>query len=1575
MNKEKIYETLLKLLGFQSEYLDNSGKTNKLNAKDIQTILEINGIDTDTEENLEKLIMDMELEQWQKIVPTVQLIKETAKPIIKINIPATKIHHTYEWVIEKENGSIDSGKFLASNLKTIGFRSFAGAEDYFQLEFNIPLNLEIGYHTLKIDNNCGGFSVMKLIVSPEKCYRPESIRKNEKIFGPKIDFYNIINTQSNHRIADTNDLKNLIKKLALYGADIVGIGPINQTSVDENNIYNPFLPSNRMFLNTLFLNTEEMLKFIEDKDLQVKFLSLEFQEKYNELEKAEITDYKAVFDIKFKKYNLLYQSFRELHLNNNTFKAELFALYIKQHGEKLEKLALFRALQDFFLAEDSKYINWHEWPIVYQNPDSEEVAQFKKNNSELVEFYQFLQWQADLQFGEAGKISYEKKLKVGIYSDLPLCIDENGAEMWISREYFSEQACMKIESDNDSETICCPVLLPKKLTETAYSYFSEIIRSNMLHSGAIKLLDFSCLLNSKWIIITDDNEKYIHVCYPIEDLLGIIALESQRNNCMVVIDMNFVSQENKNLLSAFEIYDEAQFELEKISDEIQLEKYFKNLKPQKNPELDILSLENLEDFSRIAKIPNSTYRLQFNKDFTFNDAKKLIPYLKRLGISHVYASPLLAPRKGSPHGYDVVNHNSINLEAGTYEEFNSFTDNLHDEGIGLILDTVPNHMGIGKENKWWMDVLENGQSSEYAHYFDIDWNPIKKELKGKVLLPVLGDHYGNILTSGQLIFKFNEETGKLSINYYEHEFPLNPSSYPTILEYRLEILKTRLGASNKDFLEYLSIVTAFKNLPSHTSTEYEKIEERNREKTIAFERLSELYKHNYVIKGFIEENLLEFKCSENNPISIERAHNLIEEQAYRLTFWRVSGDEINYRRFFDINDLAAVCVEKPDVFTNTHNFIFNLIENKKIDGLRLDHPDGLLEPVDFYKKLQFEISKKIGISFDTTESNLLCSEKLPFYIVAEKILAPFEKIPSSWAIHGTVGYEFLNSVNGLFVESKNETKFTDFYHKFIGKKIDFEEMVIECKKLIMNTTLTGELNVLSNYLNQISETYLFSRDYTLNSLKNALVEVISCFPVYRTYISKEKENSKCRDYIKWAIGLAKKRSVITDNSIFDFIEQILLLELETDTESEKYKDILKFALKFQQYTGPLMAKGFEDTCFYRYNRLISLNEVGGDPIKFAVSLDEFHQHNSNRMEAMPNSMLASSTHDTKRSEDVRARISLISEFPDEWRKNVKKWSVLNKNKKGNSYGSIDIDKNDEYLIYQCLIGIWPMKEINKETMPNLIDRIEAYILKAVREAKVHTSWVNINAEYEQTICNFIRKILNYSDKHPFWKTFLPFQKKIASLGYLNSISQCILKLSSPGVPDIYQGSEIFRFNLVDPDNRHPVDYSEIISVLEKIQPLLDFNSETGSNEIFNDILMPMESGALKLFFTTVTLNFRNKKANLFKHGKYIPLETKGKKAENIVAFARVYNNQATITVAPRLISNLVSQENPLQLEKEFLGNTKIILPEELNDFAWTDIYTNENKSPSNNEFLVADLLNILPATILYGKQALISQDE
>jgi len=1509
MDKNKILEKLAVHYGLIP------GKTT---AREHQEFLEAIGIKTDNLAELTEELKKAEEKEWNTLIPATRIVKQGEIPVINISQPENEMNKSFEWIVREENGRHHHGEFYAVHLKTSESVIIKGVK-YYKSELSLPIKLDIGYHSLKIKSETGKEGAMTLVVVPRKCYKPLALEKNESVKGFKFSLYRE-NPYSDYKISSYKDLQNAVNYAKSQGVGIVGVDSINQWG--------------RMAFSTLLIDIDEAINFIEDKEIKLKILTEEFQEELKNIRESETVNLSSILEYKIKIFKILYQSFRTNHINNNTTKSQDFFHYLSAKGDNLRKQALFEAIKEYLIYENPKLTSWHEWPGDYKNPNSEAMLVFEKNNIETVQFYEFLQWQADIQLSIAGRTSWINKLAVGIYTDWNFFVGRDEAESWLKQDYYAYGA--STERDAGSAP-----LIPGVLHSNGYQYIAEMVSPDMTHSGAARLNGLKNFKKLKWLI-KDNPDVEFYVKYPYEDILGVIALESHRNKCAVVVD------ETDELLEKWGFLQESAFNIQEIKEE-ELPSFFESIVLTKQAETNGAKYQSRIE---IERTPLSLYRLQFNKDFTFRQAQSIVPYLKELGISHCYASPLLCAREGSVHGYDIINHAELNPEIGSLEEFYDFVNTLHYHDMGLIIDIVPNHMGIGNENKWWMDVLENGQASRYASYFDIDWEPLKKELKGKVLVPVLGDHYGNILMSGQFKFNFDQETGKLSLNYWEHKFPINPSSYPIFLEHRLEVLESRLGSSNFDFFEYLSIINVFKKLPGINETSSEKIFERNREKDIASRRLADLCRKNQVISGFVQENLVDFQCKPNDPISCNRIHNLLEEQAYRLAYWRVSIDIINYRRFFDVNHLIGLKTENPLVFTSTHSLILDLIEQEKIDGLRIDHPDGLLEPTKYFKTLQAEAGKRLGTNFDATEERLLGSKKLPIYVVAEKILAPFEKIPKDWAINGTVGYEYLNDLCNLLVDGKNSKKFTRIYQRFTESALNFNELVIECKKLIMKTSLTGELSTLSNLLNRISERYYSTRDYTLNSLRDALTEIIACFPVYRTYISEGTKGDKAVDYIKWAVGLAKKRTMHTDPSIFDFIEKVLLVELEENKESEEYAEILSFAMKFQQYTAPLMAKGLEDTSFYRYNKLIALNEVGGEPVHFGISINEFHNHNIKRLERTPHGMLCTSTHDTKRSEDVRARICVLSEIPDKWHEKINKWSALNQSKKIELDKVLAPDKNDEYLFYQSLLGIWPVIPPDEAEKESLISRLQEYMLKAIREAKVHTSWVNINTEYESAITDYIRKVLTSPENHPFWKEFLPFHESVAKTGYLNSLFQCALKLTCPGVPDIYQGSEVFKFNLVDPDNRRPVDFEFLTQKLSKIA---------------RDELLPIESGNIKLFLTSSLLNFRQKYQDIFRRGDYTPLETKGSKSRNLVAFSRKFDEDTFVVVVPRLVYNMVSDDIPLPIGEEVWKDTTIMLPQEYTGHKCLDILTNQEYLFTETLVKAGDILNSLPVAVLYIK--------
>jgi (1->4)-alpha-D-glucan 1-alpha-D-glucosylmutase len=888
--------------------------------------------------------------------------------------------------------------------------------------------------------------------------------------------------------------------------------------------------------------------------------------------------------------------------------------------------------------------------------------------------------------------------------------------------------------------------------------------------------------------------------------------------------------------------------------------------------------------TNIKTIPDATYRLQFNSRFTFAQATKLAPYLSRLGISHCYASPYLKARPGSTHGYDIVDHNALNPEIGSEADYERFVAELRRHRMGLIADIVPNHMGImGSDNSWWLDVLENGPASGYAGFFDIDWHPVKKPLQNKLLIPVLGDHYGNMLEQRGLTLKFDAGTGEFSIYYHQHRFPIDPQTYPLILNAQHSQLLDRFDASDPLLLEYQTLDSSFGKLPERTTATPAQREDRNRDKEVFKRQLARLCSDNASIKQFIDS------CVAKINDSADKLHILLEHQAYRLAYWRVAGDEINYRRFFDINELAGLRVEQKQVFEASHRFILSLIEQNKIQGLRLDHADGLYDPVGYNQRLCERIA---AISHGHADDMAP-----PIYIVAEKIVANYEYLTHDWPIHGTTGYEFANIVNGVFVDAGAEDAFTVIYNRFSGQETDFEELVYQAKKQVMTTSMAAEWNVLANRLSQIAESHSKTRDYTLNALRDALLEVSACFPVYRTYINSPEVQKEDVQYIEWAIAQARRRSHAADKSVFDFIHQVLLIRPHSpDAEG----DLIGFVKKFQQYTAPVMAKGHEDTALYQYNRLITLNEVGGDPRRFGYSVNAFHFFNQERVKKWPHAMLNLSTHDSKHGADVRARINVLTEIPEQWQQAVFHWHRLNHLR---MTGSTVISRNDEYLFYQILLGTWPLTALDDATLDAYRERIRAYMIKAVREAKQYSSWFNPDQEYEQAVIDFINHCLDRKANHVFLSDFAAFETQLRRAGLHNALAQTLLELTSPGVPDIYQGNETWQFSLVDPDNRRPVDFNRIRQLLTTIDEAI----ASDRWQLLQSLMNTPEDGRIKLFLTAQTLRLRRDMAALFENGEYLKLTVSGPRLDNLVAFARCDPDHYAVIVVPRLMKHLLDE--------------------------------------------------------------------
>jgi (1->4)-alpha-D-glucan 1-alpha-D-glucosylmutase len=941
------------------------------------------------------------------------------------------------------------------------------------------------------------------------------------------------------------------------------------------------------------------------------------------------------------------------------------------------------------------------------------------------------------------------------------------------------------------------------------------------------------------------------------------------------------------------------------------------------------------------RIPTCTYRLQFNRWFTFSQARQIVPYLHALGVSDVYASPYFQASPDSLHGYDITDHNKLNPAIGSRADYDAWIAELHAHRMGQVLDFVPNHVGIADScNRWWMDVLENGPSSRYAPYFDIEWHPLKFDLRDKVLLPILSDQYGRVLERGEFQVRFEE--GTFYLRYGERRLPIAPGTYRFILEIALQNL-----ANQKDedfYAELQSILTALEYLPKRTETNPKRIAERIREKEIIKRRLERRCAEAPQVQRAIEKALTQINGKAGDPRSFDKLDELLNAQSYRLAFWRVAAEEINYRRFFDVNDLAAIRVELPRVFDAVHRLTLDLVSKGAVTGLRIDHPDGLYLPREYFEKLQQRCAKALGI--------VLPKNGRPMYMLAEKILTGSEGLPKDWPVHGTTGYDFANQVTQLLVDSSAETAITRTFHRFIGHSVPFGHLLYAKKLQVTKLALANDVDVLGNMLDRLSEQNRWHRDFTLEALSRAVRETIACFPVYRTYVtSGHPVTQEDRQIIERAIAAAKRRNPGIDESIFNYLRDVLLFRFPPNLNAAERAAHVHFVLKFQQATGPIRAKGLEDTVFYIYNRLIALNEVGGEPQQFGSSVQTFHEWNMDRHRNCPSSLVATSTHDTKRSEDVRARIVAISEIPEQWRRSLQRWRMTNRRWKRTINDLEAPDANEEYLLYQTLLGTWPIR-VDGEPEPaatqEYVQRIQAYMAKALHEAKINTSWIQPNEKWDAAMHDFIAKMLETTPRNKFLPMFLPVAKEIARLGATNSLTQTLLKLAAPGVPDIYQGNEIWDYSLVDPDNRRPVDYNRRREM---------FASLPGATP--DQLMRVWPDGRIKLFLTHRVLRLRREHADLFQRGEYLPLRASGMFAESCISFARRLTDKWIAVISPRLSSRV-----GFPSVGERWKDTAIEFPQSLSLNKAHDLFTCRPMPLKHRQMKVADALSILPFAVI-----------
>jgi (1->4)-alpha-D-glucan 1-alpha-D-glucosylmutase len=981
--------------------------------------------------------------------------------------------------------------------------------------------------------------------------------------------------------------------------------------------------------------------------------------------------------------------------------------------------------------------------------------------------------------------------------------------------------------------------------------------------------------------------------------------------------------------------------------------------------------------------PSSTYRLQLQPAFGFRQAAEVVAYLERLGIGGLYLSPMMRARPGSTHGYDICDHTSLNPELGSTDDLAALAARASASGMGIVADIVPNHVGVDPSvNLWWREVLENGPCSSYAGYFDIDWDPVTPHLRQKVLLPILGDQYGAVLERGELQLAF--EDGHLELHYHEHRLPINPRQSPIVLKGAVPILEQVTGPDAPELIEFLSILTGLSNLPPYTDTRPESIAVREREKQVLRQRLTRLVEEAPHVAEAIHRAVREANGIPGRPDTFDTLHELLEAQPYRLASWRTAMDEINYRRFFDVNELAGVRVEDPAVFEATHALVASWIANGWVQGLRVDHPDGLFNPAQYFARLQRLAARALERHAETNGNGAAAVRvgdddepppERPFWVVAEKILSHREELRPDWQVAGTTGYTALNDINGLFVDPAGLKTLRRIYARATGERDSLDEIVYDSKKLIINTAMSSELGVLVDALGRIAVAHRHTRDFTQNSLRDLITEYVASFPVYRTYVHPGGWTPTDEAIVEQTLARARRRNPAMEASLFTFLRAVLLPGPVTDeptmgpdhlpsSEADRQQRIA-FSMKLQQYTGPVQAKALEDTSFYRYNVLVSINEVGSEPSHAPRTVAQLHAANAARQRSWPFEMTTLSTHDTKLGEDVRARINVLSEIPSAWREAFGRATRAASSVRTMVDGAWAPDRSDEYRFYQVLLGVWPGPDVVEAPMPDeFVERLQAYMLKAIREAKRHTSWLTPNEAYEQATLTYVREVLTGRPSRRVIAMLAPLAARVMRHGVVNSLAQTTMKLGAPGVPDTYQGTESWSFVLVDPDNRRLVDFDGLERTLAETDALRE-GGRVISDEEGEALLDAWPDGRVKMLVASRMLRERRANPELWVQGAYMPLDVSVDVDASAVAWMREHGDKRAIVVSALRTARLGPHRWPTG---GAWGPSRLLLPPDLQAARVRDLFTGAThpvvETDSERWLFFSLIFGALPVSVL-----------
>ncbi|MBW3541154.1 MAG: malto-oligosyltrehalose synthase [Planctomycetes bacterium] len=955
--------------------------------------------------------------------------------------------------------------------------------------------------------------------------------------------------------------------------------------------------------------------------------------------------------------------------------------------------------------------------------------------------------------------------------------------------------------------------------------------------------------------------------------------------------------------------------------------------------------------------PAATYRIQFNRDFRFQDARAIVPYLSRLGVTHVYSSPVLRARGESTHGYDVVDPGAVNPDLGDETAFRELAETLHAHGMGLVLDIVPNHMAAGHENRYWQDVLKYGPASQYARWFDIDWRLPDPKSFGRVLVPILGQPLPRVLAAGEIRVVWFE--GRFIVRYWDHVFPLDPATVPAICRFGLERLEAALEPGHSMLAELKDVLAELRRLPRRTVRMRRRVNIPIDEAERCLARLAQLIEFSPLIHDWAEATAQTFGEGDEGR---RRLRKLLDAQSYRLVYWRMAARGINYRRFFDINDLISIRQEDPQVFEETHALIARWIREGVLDGVRVDHIDGLRDPLSYLERLRGLVADRI----DTGR---------PFRIYVEKILGHNERLPPEWPVEGTTGYEFLNQLEDVFLLREGFGELVEAYQQMLGRPLEFKDVAAWGKRRILRHDLSAFVGRLADLLLRLARYNPANSHLTMHSLVSAIVETVVALPVYRTYITAQRRVASAAERAQLEVALAGARdSRRAPAEAIDFLETVLLLKNADALPENEHQERVSFIERFQQLTGPATAKGVEDTALYAWVPLASRNEVGSEPdVPLDLALEHLHAENCYRARSAPSSMLAATTHDTKRSADVRSRLDVLSELPRLWQSYVERWRRLNRPHRRRASGRVAPDRAAESLAYQTLLGIWPAPDPldadggfpGPEALAELRDRLDQYMLKAVREAKTRTSWVKGNPQYEQALSEFLRAAVDpeRGRESPFLADVHVLCGRIARHGCWNALSRTLVQFTAPGTPDLYQGDELWNHSLVDPDNRRPVDYDHRQRVLDDLVLRLE-TSDEDRRRVLAELVERPEDGRIKLLAIRAALHARREHPALFAAGDYQPLEAEGQHAGRLLAFARSYEERAMIVLVPQLTTGLVSSPLDAPVGEAVWGDTWMRLPEQFVGRRYRSALTRETLDyPADGGLPVAKALESIPAAL------------